>query len=64
MARIPDEYNYSHMVGDPANGSEKEFDAARFDALLTDEDRKLLQSDFRISWWVYSDLSMRPSPHA
>jgi hypothetical protein len=41
-----------------------EFDASRFDELLTEEDHRLLQSDFQISWWAYSDLSMRPSAQA
>jgi hypothetical protein len=36
-------YDYRHLVGSPASGSEKEFDAERFDELLTDDDRKLLQ---------------------
>ena len=57
-------YDYRHLVGSPASGSEKEFDAERFDELLTDDDRKLLQYGLQISWWAYSDIRMRPSPQA
>ena len=57
-------YDYRHLVGSPASGSEKEFDAERFDELLTDDDRKLLQSGLQISWWAYSDINMRPFPQA
>jgi len=44
--------------------SDTEFNAERFDELLTEDDRKLLQDGMQISWWAYSDLSMRPSPPA
>jgi len=55
MAREFERYDYSHLIGGPANESDKEFDAARFDELLTDGDRKLLQYDLQISWWTYSE---------
>ena len=64
MENIPNRYDYRHLVASSAKESDKEFDASRFDELLTDDDRRLLQSAFRISWWVYSDLTMRPSPQA
>ena len=57
-------YDYRHLVGGRENASDKEFDAQRFDELLTDDDRKLLQYGMQISWWAYSDLSMRPSTQA
>lgn len=53
-------YDYSHLVGSPAGDGDKEFDAASFDKLLTDDDRRLLECDMHISWWVYSDLGTRP----
>ena len=55
MAREFERYDYSHLIGSLANESGKEFDAARFDELLTDDDRRLLRSDLQISWWVYSE---------
>lgn len=64
MAPTPNEHDYSHLVSSSANESDHEFDAARFDELLTDADRKLLQSGLQISWWAYSDLRMRPFPQA
>ena len=54
-------YDYRHLVGGPASESDKQFDAASFDKLLTDDDRRLLQCDMQISWWAYSDLKMKPS---
>ena len=64
MARDSERYDYSHLTGSSAGENDKEFDASRFDELLTDQDRRLLQSDFQISWWAYSDLNMRPSAQA
>ena len=64
MEHIPNRYDYRHLIGSPASEGDKEFDAARFDELLTDADRRLLQSDLQISWWAYSDIRMRPSPQA
>jgi hypothetical protein len=58
MEHIPDRYDYSHLVSSTASESDKEFDVVRFDELLTDDDRKLLRCDLKISWWVYSDLKM------
>ena len=55
MAREFERYEYGHLIGSPANGCEKGFDAAHFDELLTDDDRKLLRYDLQISWWVYSE---------
>ena len=64
MEHIPNRYDYRDLVRSPASESDKEFDAASFDKLLTDDDRRLLQCDMRISWWIYSDLKMRPFPQA
>jgi hypothetical protein len=57
-------YDCRRLVNSRASESDKEFDAARFDELLTDSDRQLLQSDLQISWWAYSELNMRPLPQA
>ena len=64
MEYIPNRYEYRHLVGSRARESDKEFDAGRFDDLLTDDDRKLLERDMHISWWIYSDLNMRPFSQA
>ncbi|HTW44412.1 MAG TPA: hypothetical protein VMD58_02610 [Acidobacteriaceae bacterium] len=56
MTPVPDGYDYRHLVGSRASESDKEFDAERFDELLTDDDRKLLQYGLQISWWAYSDI--------
>jgi hypothetical protein len=50
MEHIPDRYDYRHLVGSPASESDKEFDAARFNELLTDEDKRFLQDAMHISW--------------
>jgi len=60
MAPEFERYDYSHLVDTSAPERSRDFDATRFDELLTDDDRKLLERDFHISWWAYSDLSMRP----
>ena len=49
-ARVPDGYDYSHLVGDPAKQHDKEVDPAQFDGLLTDYDRILLRFGMRILW--------------
>ncbi len=64
MEPIPNRYEYRHPSGSAGSESNQEFDAERFDELLTDDDRKLLQSGLQISWWAYSDLTMRPSHQA
>ena len=64
MARDSEQYDYRHLVGGSASDSDKEFDASHFDELLTDDDRRLLQCDMCISWWAYSDISMRPFSQA
>jgi hypothetical protein len=51
-AQIPEGYDYSHLVGSPAKQGDKIFDAARFDGLLTDYDRTLLEFGMGISWHV------------
>lgn len=64
MARDSERYDYSHLIGSSAGENDKKFDASRFDELLNDEDRRLLESGLHISWWVYSEISMRPSHQA
>jgi hypothetical protein len=55
MFGVPEGYDYSHLVGNPAKENDKEFDAERFDELLTAYDRKLLRCDFRIAWQEQAD---------
>jgi hypothetical protein len=50
-------YDYSHLVSSPASDCDREFDAAHFDELLTDDDRNLLRRDFRISWQSETDFA-------
>jgi hypothetical protein len=40
-AQVPYSYDYSHLIGDPAQQNEKKFDALKFEDLLTDYDRIL-----------------------
>jgi hypothetical protein len=49
-ARLPDGYDYSHLVRDPVKQHDTEIDAALFDGLLTDYDRILLQFGMHILW--------------
>jgi hypothetical protein len=50
MECVPPGYNYSHLVGDPVRETDRRFDAAQFDGLLTDEDRTLLRIGMHIAW--------------
>jgi len=54
MAHGPEGYDYSQLIGSPASESDKEFDTARFDELLNDDDRLLLY-DMQISWQTQTD---------
>jgi len=47
--RIPEGYDYSHLIASPVKQNDKLFDATRFDGLLTDYDRILLGFGMRIS---------------
>lgn len=49
-ACVPDEYDYSHLVGDPAKQHDTEVGAALFDGILTDYDRILLQFGMHVLW--------------
>ena len=48
-AQVPDGYDYSHLVGDPAKQDEQKLNTVRFEELLTDYDRILLEFGMRIS---------------
>ena len=48
-AQVPDGYDYSHLVGDPAKPDEQKLNTVRFEELLTDYDRILLEFGMRIS---------------
>ena len=47
--RIPEGYDYSHLVGNPAKHDGKMPDTKRFDELLSGYDQRLL-SDMHILW--------------
>jgi hypothetical protein len=49
--RIPEGYDYSHLVGNPAKHDGKIPDTKRLDELLTGYDQRLL-SDMHILWQV------------
>ena len=48
--RLPEGYDYSHLIASPVKQDAKVFDATRFDGLLTDYDRILLGFGMGISW--------------
>lgn len=48
---LPEGYDYSHLVGNPAKHDGKMPDTKRFDELLTGYDQRLL-SDMHILWQV------------
>ena len=50
---IPEGYDYTHLVGNPAKHYGKVPDTKRFDELLTGYDQRLL-SDMHILWQVYT----------
>jgi hypothetical protein len=47
---LPNGCDPSHLVGSAVKQHDERFDAAQFDALLTDYDRVLLRFGMRISW--------------
>jgi hypothetical protein len=47
---LPNGCDSSHLVGNALKQHHERFDAAQFDALLTDYDRVLLRFGMRISW--------------
>jgi len=47
---LPNGCDSSLLIGSPLKQHDERFDAAQFDALLTDYDRILLRFGMRISW--------------
>lgn len=47
---LPNGCGYSHLGGSLVKQPDERFDAAKFDALLSDYDRILLRFGMRISW--------------